>query len=371
MSKIRCGVFGGRGDARGLAYQTQAYVKHLDVERTYCIDMTSDNLSPYENDFRPFTDHCDEVTINRYSQLDEREIRTWMRGLDVILGAETFYVEAIPNWAREEGVKTALVINPEFSSWHLPNNQVPRPDVFINPTTWRSDEYPDAFHVPMPVDREDFPFRLRTEAVRFVHVAGHAAAADRAGTRIVIGAIPRLTGTNIIIRSQSLLGRSSPIFSGKVQEGNLPSRNGLYDDADVVVIPRRYGGNHLTYNEAASSGCPIICLNRAPENSWGGSVTITSRARSKLRTKGGHIPVFDGANSHLVQAIQKLKSDPARVERLSLEADRYAESISWTRLRPLYEDFLKAVADGKDDYVLRGLIAAFHESPSSDIPSSS
>lgn len=359
---MRLGVV-GRGDSRGLAYQSQSYIKHLDVERVYGIDMQE--LSPYPNDWRPFTDHCSEVTIQKYSQLDEQELRRWMRGLDVILSAETFYVEAIPNWAREEGVKTVLHINPEFSSWHIPNNKVPRPDVLINPTIWRQEEYPDAIHLPMPVDREDFPFRQRTSASRFVHVAGHRAAADRAGTRIVIAALSRLKDTDIVIRSQSSSGLSSPFVGQRMQEGSLPTRQELYEDADVVLLPRRYGGNHLTYNEAVSSGCPVICLDRIPENTWGGNVLLPSYARSKLRTKGGPIPVNDGKPPHLIRTIQELKNDPDRVAQLSLEADAYAASISWTKMALVYEAFLKAVVDDAGDDVLREL-AAFCPAPTSD-----
>jgi hypothetical protein len=356
---LRVGYFGARSDARGLAYQGLSYCKHLDFDRIYGIDMTADNLSPYECDWRPYESLPSDLYINRHSKLEESDVRHFLRGLDVVFGAETFYREELVDWAREEGVRTVLACNPEFSAWGQRRDTTPRPDILTVPTTWRMDQIPDAIHLPFPVDRLEFPFRLRNQANRFVHVAGHTAMGDRAGTRIVLGALARLRNIDIVIRTQSGIGMSSPGMKGVVQEGNVATPQELYADADVVIIPRRYGGNSLTIQEALSVGCPVIALDREPENQWGGVLTLPSRVRGNLRSKGGIIPMHDASPQKLFETIRLLVSDPMLVERTSYAANEHARSISWDRLLPMYERFFEAVASGENSDVLRGITEPF------------
>lgn len=340
---MKLGIFGVRADNRGLAYQTQSYVKHLSPDRVYGIGMYEDKLTPYPEDWRPVEYWSDHLTTQRYSRLDEQEIRRWLRGLSVVLGAETFYSDEFVNWARAEGVRTVLQINPEFVPWWDPRGaHLSRPDVILNPTTWRQKFIPGAVHLPFPVDRDLFPFRLRTAANHFVHVAGHRAGADRNGTRIVVGALSRLKGLNLTIRSQSPLGFEGPILRKvRLEQDNLRSPHMLYEDADIILLPRRYGGNCLVANEALSSGCPVVMLNRDPEQVWGGVYTVPARKRGQFRTKCGPIPLYDAQMNQLFAVIRRLQAGPQVVEKLSYEADRYASSISWDTLLPRYINVLK------------------------------
>lgn len=354
--KLKIGLLGCRGDSRGLHYQMQSFANWLDPDRCYGFDLTEDGLSPYPCRWDGYGD----ITVVRHSKRNEDEIRRWMRGLDVIFGCETFYSDEVPTWAREEGVKTVLQVNPEFSPWGQRGGaNLPKPDVLVNPTTWRMDQIPDAVHLPFPVDRLEFPFRLRTHANRFVHVAGHTAMGDRAGTRIVLGSLARLRTIDIVIRTQSGIGMSSPGMRGVIQEGNVATPQELYADADVVIILRRYGGNSLTIQEALSVGCPVIALDREPENTWGGVTTIPSRSRGNLRSKGGIIPIYDASPAKLYEAIRLFIADPMLVERMSYAANEHSRTISWDAMLPIYETFFRAVVNGESHNVLRRITAAF------------
>lgn len=344
---MRIGLFGARADSRGLAYQTQAYAKHLPFDKVFGIDMTADNLSPYECDWFAFPSDC-PIQIARYSELTDELMREWLSGLDVVLGAETFYRDEFVTIAREMGVVTVLAVNPEFVPWWNEKVPSPKPDVLINPTIWRMDAIPNAIHLPFPVDRELFPFRLRTEANHFVHVAGHKAAADRAGTRIVLGELARMKarGINVTIRTQSDFGWTTPAMSRATIEKDIANPADLYRDADVLLQPRRYGGNSLVHNEALSCGIPIISIDRVPENTWGGVACTPARTRGHLRTKAGQLQILDSRPGYLGKWMTDLRADPSMVERLSQQANEYAESISWPVMRPKYLQLLKDVASG-------------------------
>lgn len=338
---MKLGVFGCRADSRGLHHQTQAYAKHLQPDRVFGIDMTVDNLSPYPCDWSAYDQS--RLDVYPHSAITEDVARRWLKGLDVVLGAETFYRDEFPTWAKEMGVRTVLAVNPEFAPyWDPRSRHLPTPDVLLAPTTWRLEHMPGAIHLPFPVDRELFPFRLRSSAKKFVHVAGHKAASDRAGTRTVIGALPRLRDYDVVIRSQSPLGVSSPILNGKVEESNVPNPRLLYEDADVVILPRRYGGNHLVANEALSSGVPVIALDRIPESQWGGVYIIPCRQKGIIRTKAGHIPLHIARDNELMRAVRNLAAAPETVEKLSYAADSYVATISWDALLPRYQDILRA-----------------------------
>lgn len=351
----RIGCFGARSDSRGLARQTESFCKWLEPDRVWGLDLTVDNLSPYPCDWSGYDQSI--LTVSAHSDIQETAVRSWLRGLDVVFGAETFYRQEFYEWAKAERVRTILQINPEFASWFQPKwSHEPRPDVMVAPTTWLLNKMPGVWHLPFPVDRHEFPFRLRTRARRFVHVAGHRAAGDRAGTRILIPSAGRVRDAEIIIRTQSDLGLTGPFLRHvRVEHTNLANPFLLYEDADVVVIPRRYGGQCLAMNEALSSGAPVICLDRSPENSWGGVATVPSRVRGSMRTKGGQFRSYDASdrNMGLAKVMKDLMENPDQVEELSRAADKYAESLSWNALLPVYRDVLRCVAEGNDlSYIL-------------------
>src|SRR5688572_19923812 len=130
----RIGLWGARADSRGLAAQMRGFADHLKPTKVMGIDMTADDLSPYPCNWRAYEGH--DLSTVAYSALNERIIRRWLKGLDVVLGAETFYRDEFADIARQMGVATVLQVNPEFARyWRWP--QLPRPDVFIAPTTWR------------------------------------------------------------------------------------------------------------------------------------------------------------------------------------------------------------------------------------------
>lgn len=372
---MKLGVFGVRADNRGLAYQTQAFVKWLNPLRVFGLDLTADDMSPYPCDWSPFED--EDITIRTFKSFTEEDVRTWLRGLDVVVGAETFYRYEFPVWAKEEGVRTILQINPEFAPWFNKGKNLPRPDVLVNPTIWMSDRLPGVHHLPLPVDRQRFPFRQRIQARRFVHVAGHKAMADRAGTQMLLTGLQNLSqkaDITLVVRSQSKLHFHSPAFQRQnvILETltNFPDPTQLYVDADIVIHARRYGGNSLVINEALSMGCPVIVLDRDPERNWGGTIPTSCYKQRPIRTQGGFIDTFSAFRGALPAMMNKLYYDPEWVAEESQAANEYAESISWERMLPVYMDVLRAIKEGNDVAdVLRRFAATFRGPSGSDLES--
>lgn len=343
--RLRVGYWGARADSRGLARQSEGFCNHIDFTRVMGLDLTVDDLSPYPCDWTPYDHH--NIEVLHHSAVTEEVARRWLRGLDVVIGAETFYRDEFPLWAKEEGVRTILQINPEFAGWWYRGQRDPKPDLLIAPTIWRMAKMPGVRHVPFPVDRQEFPFQLRTHAERFVHVAGHKAMGDRAGTRMLAGALSSVrTGPEIIIRTQSHLDFTTPgLRKAVVQHANVPDPRTLYADADVVILLRRYGGQHLAANEALSCGCPVMMLDREPEKSWGGVQTVSARIRGHIRTKGGLIETYEAQRGMIARTINWLYDHPEEVEKLSGRANAYAESISWDRMLSVYQDlFIELMA---------------------------
>lgn len=360
MKGTRIGILGARGDSRGLAHQTAAFAKFLNPARVLGFDLTADNQSPYPctwDDYGSCNPPC-HFEVWRRSEITEEKLRGWLKGLDVVLGAETFYHPDVVSWARTEGVTTVLQINPEFAPWYGPDPSPPeRPDVLVSPTMWHLERLHGVHYLPFPVDREKFPFRLRTTAETFVHVAGHRAMGDRAGSKLVMQDLPFTWERKrlVVMRTQSGFDFESSLFQyARVEKGNIHDPLDLYQNADVLVQPRRYGGQSLVVNEALSCGVPVIALDRIPERSWDGVFTIPCHPRGQLRAQGGRFDFEECNRGQVADAIESFASGQVDITEWSQAADSHAERISWNKLLPVYMDFLRAVARGENHvHVLR------------------
>lgn len=355
MDGIRLGLIARceAGLSRGLAAQTHTLFTHLQPTRTLLILMEGDQAI-YPQDPSQFsssshlTDH--QVIAVPRSKLTEGTFRAWARGLDVILTAETFYLPTAPDIARQLGVPTILIGNREFLAWAT-KSPPPFPDLFISPSTWDLAIWPvPTVHLPTPVDRTRFPFTLRTHARAFLHAAGHAAIGDRAGTRDVAKAARRLPSTiRLIVRAQDSIADLFSTARCQVEAHyatNLPDARDLYADADVLIAPRRYGGQSLLLQDALSLGMPVIALQREPESSiLPPSTLVRANPWMSLRMPGGQITCYQCAPGNLAFRIKELAATPSLVEAASRAADAYAESISWTQLKPQWESVLTQVAN--------------------------
>lgn len=328
---------------------TWEFHRHVQPERTLLIDPGA-----LGGGFGTDRDRFPGATVVPWDggELPEHQVRQWLRGLDVLYTAETPYDYRLYDWCRAEGVRSVLHAMPEF--WpHARNATLPRPDVVWLPTPWRADSIPEGRVVPVPVALDRWDGSRRGEAVRrpptFLHVAGHRAAMDRAGTGLLLLALRRLrTPCRVVVVSQDryVAGTSRKLHGPVVETivGGVGNYWDLYDLGDVLVQPRRYGGLSLPLNEAAGAGLALVVPDCEPHEVWP-AARVGGSQRGSLRTAGGDLALFEASPPMLAAAMDRLIRDPTEVAALQLDARRWAVDHSWDRLLPMYRTWLEQACD--------------------------
>jgi glycosyltransferase involved in cell wall biosynthesis len=332
-----------RADNRGIGQTTWEFQRHMSPHRTLLIDGSVISSA--------FTQHLDRypassTIVHRYdhSGIPLATQREFLDGLDVVYLVETPYDYTLYETARAMGVRTVCHVNPEFYL-HATNITLPHPDVVWLPTTWHAEKIKHARIIPAPVARDRLPLRHITQANQFLHIIGQRAMRDRNGTLLLLRALRYVqTKVSIIMRSQSNIPRSSfpRNVTLDVRVGDTQDYAELYAEGDVMLLPRRYGGNCLVLHEALASGIPTMMPNCAPQNRMlAPDMLMPGRTGPPLRTQLGMIPTFDADPRRLASAIDRLTREPETVQRWSQWADECAESLSWTKLAPVYTEALE------------------------------
>jgi glycosyltransferase involved in cell wall biosynthesis len=257
------------------------------------------------------------------AQLDELLV-----GLDTLLFIETPYDWSIVERAKQLGVKTVLRINYEC----LPEVLPIEPDVMIAPIDWRQ---PSSVRVlPFPVDRTRFPFRRRHQARTFVHVAGHQGLFGRNGTAELLQAIPLVeSDVRFIIYSQNPIEAiDDPRL--RLSIADCPDNRAFFAEGDVLVFPRRYGGQALAMNEALSSGMPVMMTDMPPQSSFLPKELLIQPQRFEKARVMRDVDVAVIEPAAIARRIDEWANRD--ISRFSDWADAYAESISWPTLLPEY-----------------------------------
>lgn len=317
----------------GLGYQTKAYVKHLNPAKILEIDLSPLNGKEQHNWFPG-----SQRTVG-YPK--DHELREFLTGLDTVLMGETPLNYNLYSIAREMGVRTVNVINWEFFD-HEVYPQYPLPDVIIMPSRWHWEDAKafadrhgiECYQIHHPVDRDELRFHERHTASP-LHIAGNPAANDRNGTWDFMSACPDgivTTQSEELARHIRMRYRHCNVYT------NVEDYEQLYSLGDVLVLPRRYGGNCLPLNEALSTGMPVVMPDISPNNAllppeW----LVPARLQGSFtpRTK---IDIYEVDVDALRAKLEWFKSQD--MSALSRQADAIAESISWNTLKERYLEVL-------------------------------
>lgn len=323
-----------RADETGLGYQTRAYYKHLKPNKTVIIDISNLNGNIQHYDW-----YQDAHLIKGLP--NHEQVKSILSDTDVLLTAETPYNLDLYRIARENGIKTICVENPEFYD-HIKYPDFELPDVIILPSKWQEAEIrrhakskgTKVFQIHHPVDREDIHFRLRT-TLKPLHIAGKPAANDRNGTWDFLQACPN----GVVITQDSRLAQhiKRKYRNARVIE-NVTDQNWMYQTGDILVLPRKYGGNCLPLNEALASGMPVIMPDIEPNNhilpkEW----LVPARHIGEFypRTK---VNIYQADPDLLRQKLEYFTSDNIQTE--SQKASDIADTISWGKLKPKWEEVI-------------------------------
>jgi glycosyltransferase involved in cell wall biosynthesis len=346
---VRIGLFGARADERGLGRLTQDFFTHMAPDRTLVVDMAA-----HARGFAQHLDRYPGATVVRFNggRFNDRMLEHFFTGLDVAVMYETAYDHRAYAVARSVGCATVLMAMPEFHR-HL-TERLPAPDAVWVPTGWLLDRFPAGTPVvPVPVEREAAEGGERGigEPLRVLHVAGHRATGDRNGTLVLLAALAHLRGpVSVRVISQDQhpvrLPRTAPGVTVEVVLGGMGDHHRLYDGADVLVMPRRYGGLCLPVQEALAAGLGVVMTDCAPNREWP-IAPVRSRPGTMIHTPGGPIRLHDADPVDLARVIDRLAADAREVAELRAGARGWARDHTWDRLRPVYREQLARVAESR------------------------
>lgn len=328
-----------RCDDRGLGTMTEDFYHALYPERTLVILNEHDSIFPQHPERFP-----DGMPMGWGPKgLHEGKVRAWLRGLDVVYTAETTYAPNLLKWARDEGVRVFLHAMPELYHRSLPHCQA---DEVWNPTEWLHPTLPAGSRVvPVPVSTPPFRNLSSTGPLRVLHVAGRIALGDRNGTSIFLNSL-RFTTERMVVRVELQHG-TLPRFDVPdnvqltVNRGRT-NRWMLYDDADVLVMPRRYGGLCLPVQEAMACGVAVMMTDCEPNTRTWPVIPISGETTvGTVNTPAGRIATHSPSPRGVARLLDLLATNPDEVATWQARALTWARRNDWETLAPMYRTLLR------------------------------
>jgi glycosyltransferase involved in cell wall biosynthesis len=236
------------------------------------------------------------------------------------------------------------VENAEFYD-HIVYPEFEMPDLIIMPSVWKLDEIRNhaesrgtkVVQIHHPVDRDEIRYVPRT-GKQFMHVAGTPASFDRNGTWEFLQACPNGI---VAVQNDELARHIAMRYSQAQIYPNMPDPNIMLQTGDILVLPRKYGGNCLVLNEALASGMPVIMTDISPNNhllppEWlvPAHVTGTFTPRTEVQVHTVDVPA-------LFAKLEWMRDQD--IVQMSKQASDIADTISWTALKQTYINALESI----------------------------
>jgi len=130
----------------------------------------------------------------------------------------------------------------------------------------------------------------------------------------------------------------------KIDLGGTGDHWSLYDDADVLVMPRRYGGLSLPVQEAMAAGLAVVMTDCDPNPATWPICPVSSRPGTTIRTPGGPVRIHDPDPADIAAIIDRLAGAPGELADLQAAARTWAQTHNWSALEPLYRAELERAA---------------------------
>lgn len=258
-----------RSDKSGLGVQTHRVARLLQPNKIMLIDSSRFNSNlQYPEKYKEY-----DYTIVRGFPTDD-EITQFLRGVDIVYSAETFYSIRFTTIARDMNVKTIGHLNPEFADWFKPEwARYPLPDKVVVPSLWMIDtmrQWFNAQYLPTPIFDDEFAdvreSNLNSITRNFLFMNGKTAAEDRNGLESLYRALEIARGDfTVTIKAQDNIKRH-PDPRIIYDFTNPDDQRELYKGYDCLVQPRRYGGQSLSMTEALTCAMPVIMTDIDPNN---------------------------------------------------------------------------------------------------------
>jgi glycosyltransferase involved in cell wall biosynthesis len=316
-------------DNTGLGVMTVDFFRNLIVQKVLVVPGNEPNYLDRFN--RPGVSVI--VCPTRVPTLGE--IDRFLENVDVIVAFETPYDWNIFMRARQFGIKTVLI---PMYEWTPSNDKIPcYPDLFLCPSRLDYDELPEPKqYIPTPVNTDTIPFRLRTQAQKFVFINGTGGFKGRNSLHVLLDVIPVVkSSVEFLIRSQVPI---PPISDTRVtlQMEEVDYEN-LWKEGDIYLHLHRWDGLSLPINEAMAAGMPIIAPNFYPHNEFLPKrllFPIEATVRECLLEGLREIDVHVISASTVAQKIEEVAMmQEHEIALLSQTVNQLADERSWNVLR--------------------------------------
>lgn len=271
-------------------------------------------------------------------------IEEFLSKVDVVLSIETFYEPFLVNRAEQLGVERVLYANPELLN---ENDPAEKADRYLWPAEWVQ-EFPQPGEIlPWPCSTDIEPRTEINWPPRFVHV-GCPAMLDRNGTQVVEEAAQLTRSTYDL----TFYGRACNRLDGADYRDPPDDLWDLYRDADLLILPRRYGCLSLPMLEAAALGVPTLTTDLLPQSAWfakwapwllvgsGDAKLFSMKGSQQSQGKPG-VAVHQPSPAALAVAMDRLADRADVLDALRVEVRTWAEARSWAKLKPLWDAALR------------------------------
>lgn len=344
-----------RADNSGLGCQLWELARHMNPHKVLVID-----LSQYAND----AENCNKLArLDRFPGAMVHQgltpgpdvVESFLRDLDVVFTAETFYTQDLVHRATYSNVKTILQYNYEFLA-ELSNPQLPHPTLFAAPSLWNYFKVPftNKKVLPVPIATDRFTPRGHPEVAKtFIHIVGRPAVHDRNGTLDLLASLKYVRSQihlSLIcqdahyLRNTVAIGDVPPNVQLSLMSGDVENYWSNYAYGDVLILPRRFGGLSLTTNEAIGAGMPVIMTDIDPNTTWLPNAWLVRSSWKGSFTVATKIDYYSAQPMALAAKIDQFATDPEFYAGAQEEARGLANTYSWENLLDSYKTLFDALA---------------------------
>jgi glycosyltransferase involved in cell wall biosynthesis len=259
---------------------TQLAIAHSGFDAPFDFELaTNCHLNGAPSDGNPFD-------FTRYKwEVQREDLEAWVatHGVKTAVFIETPFGKNTFRWCKELGLKTALIVMPEWFDYR--QDTYKGVDLYICPTfsSYQSLPLDNRRYMPWPVDTEALKFRLRAgKAKTFVHNAGNIGLNGRKGTKEAVHAFAMAAQANseirLLVRAQRALppdlaeyiSRCNANFDDRIvlDVRSRATVAELYEEGDVLIQAPLYEGHALTALEGMAAGFPVITTDAEPMNEY-------------------------------------------------------------------------------------------------------
>lgn len=271
------------------------------------------------------------------------EIDEFLKDINVVLAVETPYNWNILSEAKRRGIKTVLIPNYEWSEVKSPV----MPDMYLCPSKLDYNLFKKydtrVEYLPIPVNREEFPFQQRTKAHTFLFNNGGGGSDGRNGYKELMEAIKLVkSDVKFLIRSQ--IEVDQPEDKRITFEYVHKKHEDLYKEGDVFLFPHKFDGLSLPIQEALSAGMPVLSTNFFPHNDYMPKEWFFEPEKWQLGNVCPECRVIEMAKldpQKIADKIDEWANKDITAE--SKKADEIAEKISWNSLHKKYVDLFTSL----------------------------